>query len=433
MPSPSSSPPPPVSIAAAASPLPSSPLRAVCLRPFQSLRPWLFALLFLLLFDVALRLSLPPDPRVLRQPLRSHACMADGALDALSDLRALGDVSDSAGPPVDIVLLGDSVFASVNNPPGQQLADALAERLQALGLTARVHNLSAGGSHAADQYGALIRLHRRLSAQPMGLTNLLVVLSTNPIFFSRRHSQPTATYPCVFEELADDALGGSNRADALRRRLGLPRPAPVLEQWMASGLVRVWYAYQQRRKMAEALYAGQSSLPDALRVHHERLRGPGAAAFPTTKDPNQPWFAKGLTAAQYASSYDFLPNDDPLAYNAQLTVELAAWLAQHRSLSVLVEQVPQNHHLMGPYTQTPSYQALTQQIAAWFALAGVPFRSHDGAVDLTSEQFQDLDHLTGRGNATLAAYLAADIVALWRQDLRSATGANPSAILPSAR
>lgn len=417
----------------APSPVPASQPPNAWLRPFQSLRPWLFALLFLLLLDVALRLSLPPDPRVLRQPLRSHACMADGALDALSDLRALGDISDSAGPPVDVVLLGDSVFASVNNPPGQQLVDALAERLKALGLTARVHNLSAGGSHAADQYGALIRLHRRLSAQPMGLTNLLVVLSTNPIFFSRRHSQPPAIYPCVFEELADDDLGGSNRADALRRRLGLPRPAPVLEQWAASGLVRVWYAYQQRRKMAEALYAGQSSLLEALRVHRARLRGPGSATSPTTRDPNQPWFAQGLTAAQYASSYDVLPNDDPLAYNAQLTVELAAWLAQHRNLPVLVEQVPQNHHLMGPVTRTPTYQALTQQIAAWFAQAGVPFRSHDGAADLTSEQFQDLDHLTARGNATLAAHLATDIVALWRQDLRSATVANPSAILPSAR
>ena len=414
---------------AAPSALPASQPPSAWLRPFQSLRPWVFALLILLLFDAVLRLCWPPDPRVLRQPLRAHACMADDALEALSDLRALGDVSDSAGPPLDIVLLGDSVFASVNNPPGGRLADALTHRLQALGLAARIHNLSAGGAHAADQYGALIRLHRRLSAQPMGLQNLLVILSTNPIFFSRRHSQPAALYPCLYEEIADDDLGGSDRADGLRRRLGLPRPAPRFEGWLARGLVRVWYAYQQRRRMAEALYVGQDGLLAALRVH---LGWRGTVPASLT-DADSPWFAHGLSATQYASSYDFLPVSAPQAHNAQLSVELAAWLTQHRALRLLVEQVPQNHHMMGPYTQTPTYQALTQQIAAWFAQAGIPFRSHDGAADLTSEQFQDLDHLTTRGNATLAAHLATDIVALWRQDLRSTTVANPAAILPSAR
>ena len=48
-------------------------------RPLTSLRPWAWAALLLLVCEGLLRIFLPPDPRVLRQPLRAQACFADDA------------------------------------------------------------------------------------------------------------------------------------------------------------------------------------------------------------------------------------------------------------------------------------------------------------------------------------------------------------------
>jgi lysophospholipase L1-like esterase len=393
------------------------------LRPFTSLRPWLAALVLLFVLDLTLRATLPPDPRVLRRPLAAQACMADDALDALVDRRALGDVRDSAGPPLDVILLGDSVLGSVNNPPGQRLGDFLLRHLEHRGVHARIHNLSAGGAHAADQYGALLRLYRRLSQQPSGLHNVVVVLSVNPIFFSRRHSQPAALFPCLFAELADDDLGGPDAADTLRRRLGVPRPPPALEHRLAQILARTWYQYQQRRRGGEALLAGHDALLAALRG----TRSTPAAADRSTDAANRPWFAQGLVAKQYASSYDLLAFDDPQAVNAQQTAALAAWLARHRDVQVLVEGVPQNHFLMGEYTARPAYQTWAQQVAALFRAAGLTYHSHDRDPSLRSEHFQDLDHLTAPGNDTLAAWIAADLAGLLRRE----GAANPTRATPA--
>ena len=379
-------------------------------RPLLSLRPWAIALGLLILVDVALRLFLPPDQRVLRQPLRAHTCMADAALDALVDLRALGDLSDSAGPALDVVLLGDSVLGSVNNPAGERLHDRLTQRLSQRGLSARVHNLSAGGAHAADQYAALLGLVQRLQPQPMGLQNLVVVLSVNPIFFSRRHSQPPALYPCLFEDLSDDVLGGSATADALRRSLLLPRPAPEYERSAAQLLARTWYLYQQRRRIGEAAFALRDTLREAMaaRWHGHTSQHPATVA----QRSNQPWFTQGLSAERYATSYEFLAFDDPQAHNLHMTARMASWLAQHPELAVLVEQVPQNHALVGEYTARPAYQAWERHVATLFRAAGLPYVSHDRSAALASEQFQDLDHLTAQGNDTLATLVADDLVTL---------------------
>ena len=407
----------------------AAPLR----RPLASLRPWLWALGWLLLIDLGLRALLPPDPRTLRQPLRAHACMADAALDALVDLRRLGDVSDSAGPPVDVVLLGDSVLGSVENPAGERLHDYLAQHLAARGISTRIHNLSAGGAHAADQYAALLRLHRRLRDQPMALRNLIVVLSVNPIFFSRRHSQPSALYPCLFEELSDEDLEGSARADALRRRLGVPRPAPPYEHALAQRVARTWYLYQQRRRLGESFFAATDALRSRLR---RAAPGPDATAQTSDAQPthsNRPWFQQGLTADHYASSYDLLPFSDASAHNAQVTALLADWLRRHPALAVLVEQVPQNHFLMASHTQRPSYVGWAQQTAALFQQAKLPYRSHDGDPALSSEKFQDLDHLTASGNDTLAAWIADDLMQLMRRSDASTIGSprpDPAPVLP---
>jgi hypothetical protein len=144
-------------------------LRAVRLK-----RPLGFALLWLLLLEVTLRLTLPADPRTVRDPAHPYGCFADQTLTELVAARADGTAA------VDVVLIGDSVLASVENPVGSKLAEllqpALTERLLAKSAPdakatppkVRVWTLAAGGAHAADVLAALTRLQqqRRSRAPP---------------------------------------------------------------------------------------------------------------------------------------------------------------------------------------------------------------------------------------------------------------------------
>jgi lysophospholipase L1-like esterase len=336
--------------------------------------------------------------------------MADDALARLLADRASMPAASTSTPgrrPLDVVLIGDSVFASVNNPADEQLTAFLRQRLQEKGIAARIHNLSAGG-----------------------LGNLVVLLSTNPIFFSRRHSQPPIVFPCLFDadvstsaaaepepEPAEKGVPAPSRpmglAPELSRSLGLPRPAPAYERRLARWLAHHSYLYQQRRRMAEALFGSGASPREALRRRMAALH-----RRPQDRDPallrtqaNRPWHQQGLTAAHYASSYDLIPLTSPAALNWRLTVELSRWLAAHRDLPVLLEQVPQNHAMMGAHTATPAYRDLGQRLADLFSQAAIPYRSHDGDATLTRDMFQDLDHLTATGNRAFAALLAADITA----------------------
>jgi len=378
-------------------------------RPLTSLRPWAWAALLLLVCEALLRIFLPPDPRVLRQPLRGQACFADDALTALADLRS-GEPADAGEQaPWDIVLLGDSVLGSVNNPAGQRLRDVLQMQLTRRGLAVRVHNLSAGGAHAGDQLGALLGLRERLAGQPRGLGRLLVVISTNAIFFSRRHSQPPLSFPCVFEDL-DPAL--SPLSPDLQRRLGVSAPPPRWHRQLAAGLARGLYLYQQRRRAGELVFGQHTSLSDFLRAGLLHLRpGPTLGSAPV----DQPWFSQGLSAERFRESYVLIPPSAPEALNAELTLQLASYLAAHRELLALIEQVPQNHHMMTQLASDASYRGLLDWTRAAFSSRGLMYRSHDGAPELAREHFTDLDHLTVAGNQALARLLADDIAELLAQ------------------
>ncbi|HNN95395.1 MAG TPA: hypothetical protein PKI03_24125 [Pseudomonadota bacterium] len=379
------------------------------LRPLTSLRPWAWAALLLLVCEGLLRLSLPPDPRVLRQPLRAQACYADDVLTALADLRAGEPAVAGERAPWDIVLLGDSVLGSVNNRAGQRLHDVLPAQLAGRGLAVRVHNLSAGGAHAGDQLGALLALRDRLAGQPRGLQRLLVVISTNPIFFSRRHSQPPLSFPCVFEDLDPAA---SPLSPDLQRRLGVSSPPPRWHRQLAAGLARGLYLYQQRRRAGELVFGEHATLSDFLRASLLRLRpGQTAGSVPV----EQPWFSQGLSAERFRQSYALIPLTAPEALNAELTLQIASYLAAHRDLLTLVEQVPQNHHMMTQLASDASYRGLLEWTGTAFSSRGLRYRSHDGAPELGSEHFTDLDHLTAAGNQALARLLADDIVELVAQ------------------
>lgn len=404
-------------------PMPMTTRADVTLR---RLRPLGFALAWLVLLELTLRLCLPEDARVLRDPQHPHGCFADDEQARL--LLARAAPAPSAPPPVDLVLVGDSVLGSVNNPAGERLADHLGAAVQAeLGRGAppvRVFTLAAGGARAADVYGAVRRLHAQLGGRT---ARLFLVANTNVIFFSRRHRQPALLSACLAPALGDDLDPG------LRARLQLPAPpalAPV-EARLAAFFARHLYLYQQRRRIGELVFGGppREALRDRLthaftRLHGKRTAAPGngnenegeigAAA---DAERNLPWTARGLHAAQYAPSFDLIPPGTPDAVNFALTEQLAAFLgARARELPSLVVLTPQNHALLGPLAAGLRYDALGEALAAAFARAGVAYVSYDRDPALRSEHFTDLDHLTAAGNRALAARLARDVAARLRAE-----------------
>lgn len=372
----------------------------------RPLRPLLLCALFLLVFDVVLRLALPPDPRVLRDPVNPYGCFREDELARLLDARAQGvqkadqaaDPKASVAPVLDVVLLGDSVLSSTNNPPGERVEDylqpLLRERLP--GRAVRVWNLGRGGSRAADLYGAI----RQLRAQAQRPSNdLFVVLNSNIIFFSQRHRSPAMLFPCLADHFPEDA--------AARALLKLPEGPRPLERRLTGVVTRAWFLYQQRRRINEVLFGGppRDALRERLVYSLERLGlrpGPTAAEV---YDPNLPWTARGLTAEQFRPNYDIVPFGSKEAVNEALSRHLAAWL-RASDVPSFVFLTPQNHGLLGALLDNPGYHAATAAIAGTFA--GVPFRSYDGLV--ADPLFTDLDHLTASGNRRLAELLAEDLV-----------------------
>jgi hypothetical protein len=257
-----------------------------------------------------------------------------------------------------------------------------------------VWNLSMGGARAADVYGALRRMQQRLAAQPHRhddrLDDLVVVLSSNLIFFSRRHSQPPMLFPCLLDDVRD--------AEALRRRLALPAPPPAGERYLSQLLSRHLYLFQQRRRLAEFCFGGAPR--PMLR---ERLKRGLSAGAATTTQP--------IDYARYAPNYDFIPLDSPGAVNRQVSEELARYLAASQ-LPAIVVMTPHNHARLGAITDNAAYRKTAADVAALFTRAGVRFVSHDRDPRLGVDMFLDLDHLTAAGNQVLAELLAQDVAAI---------------------
>ena len=399
----------------------------------RSLRPFAFALGWLVLFEALLRLVCAPDPRTVRDPAHPYGCFADSELEQLIAARA----ADRDAPPLDVVLVGDSVLASVENASGQRLADALQAALPkalrswpaAAGPPIRVWTLAAGGARATDVYAMLRRIERALRAGRRGTQGVLLVVSSNAIFFSQRHRQPAMAYPCLAAELAE--LGDAEQHDLTpAARLVVPGVrdsglARLEHKLLAAATARI-YLLQQRRRLAEQLFGGPPRL--ALReglqalLHHRpahRENDPALTAAERAqaelRQRDRPWTERGLSAAQFAKSYDFVPLDSPDAVNLQWTRVLARWLGGQPELAALAVLVPQNHALLGSLAAGPTYDAVGSAVAAAFARAGVPFVSYDRDPALVSEHFLDLDHLTAAGNRALAERLAQALAPRLRQ------------------
>ena len=114
----------------------------------------------------------------------------------------------AARPALDVVLLGDSVLASVENGPGERLTDFLPGEVgQALavlhGKSARLVDFQfgcAGGRSACSAENPMRGSQRRRK----GLRDLVVVISSNPVFSA--FCIDAMNYPVSVYALADDPL-----------------------------------------------------------------------------------------------------------------------------------------------------------------------------------------------------------------------------------
>ena len=389
----------------------------------RSLRPFGFALLWLVLFEALLRQGYAPDPRVVRDPEHPYGCFADDELAQLVAVRE-ADLPLDAGQvlPLDVVLIGDSVLASVENAPGQRLVDALRPALQQslgdAGQSSRLWSLAAGGARASDVYGMVRRVERALRAGRRSTRGVLVVVSSNAIFFSQRHRQPAMAYACLASELGSAAADAGMSQPELRARLLVPGATDSalgrLEHRLLGVATAHLYLLQQRRHLAETLFGGppRLALRERLQQLHHRRKGPAAAdgrAPDELAAADRPWTQRGLSAAQFASSYDFVPLDSPDAVNLLWTRVLASWLGKQQELAAVALLVPQNHALLGALAAGSAYDAVGAEVAAAFQHAGVPYVSFDHDPAIVSEHFLDLDHLTAAGNRALAARLATEL------------------------
>ncbi|MBL9043550.1 MAG: hypothetical protein JNM83_18195 [Myxococcales bacterium] len=377
-------------------------------------RPFLFALFFLALLECALRCFLPVDERVLLDARNPFGCFADDELLRLQKAR------ESDTPALDVVLVGDSVLASVENGPGERLVDLLPLELSTRlptayqGRSVRVWSVSMSAARAADQLAALKILYDRLRTTRKGTRDLVVVVSSNLLFFSKRFSAESMNYPCLSYALADDGL--------LLRRLGMPTPNKGLWTTSDAFLSQVashLYLFQQRRHLAEWLAGGplRPRIREGLTRAGRRLHGQHQAEVVPqgalgAKLRNRPWFEREHRRESFVTHYQYLPSRSPLAWNWTATRALVEFLRSHRDLQTLVMVNPHNHFLIGPLGETPDYRNLVTEIERTVQGAGLVAANYDRRPELRSEHFLDIDHFTRDGNQVLSSLIATDVAAL---------------------
>jgi len=382
----------------------------------RRLRPFCFALLFLSLLECTLRLWLPVDERVLLDSRNPFGCFAD---DELLRLQLARQNPESA---LDVVLVGDSVLASVENGPSERLVDLLPKELEQRLPSAdrnrkvRLWSISMSAARAADQLAALRVLSDRLRNTPKGTRDLVIVVSSNLLFFSKRFASEAMNYPCLSYALADTEDG------LLLRRLGLPNPSRGLwaasDGWLAQAAAHL-YLFQQRRHISEALVGGplRPRLREGLTKALRRLQGQKESQVVIdAKVRNRPWFLREHRREHFVAHYDYLPSDSATAWNWIGTRALLDFLASHRELQTLVMVNPHNHFLIGTLGETDSYRGLVAQLKQSVVKRGLAVADYDRRPELRSEHFLDIDHFTRDGNQVLSALIAEDVARL-----RSAT------------
>lgn len=367
-----------------------------------------------------MRCLLPKDERVLQDPHNPFGCFADDELLRLQNTRAQDQPADHLGDSVlDIVLLGDSVLASDQNAEGERLADLLPQAVSAqfsqnavwAHKRVRVFSYSKSAARAADQWAAIEILVDRLGRTPKGLRDVVVVVGTNPLFFSRRFSAESMNYPCLSYRFAD--------RPELQQQLGLPITDRGL--WGTSDAVlgklgSRLYLFQQRRRIAEHLFGGpiRPFLRQKLTDGFRKLQGRKEATV-SAETRNLPWFRRVFEPDSFVAHYDFVPQDSPRAWNWLATRKLFAYLGSQLTFPVLVMVTPHNHFLAGPLAETESYQLLHKQLAELARAQNIRFADYDQNPALRSEHFIDIDHENLDGNRVLAGLLAKDIAALVAQ------------------
>ncbi len=374
------------------------------------LRPFAFALGFLLLAEIALRMWLPVDERVLLDARNPFGCFADDELYRLQKAR------EQTEPALDVVLVGDSVLASVENGPQERLTDFLPDSVTAAlgqaaaGRRVRAWSISMSAARAADQLAAIRVLRERLLKTPKGLRDLVLVVSSNPLFFSRRFASEAMNYPCLAYAIAEDGL--------LLRKLGIPSPSKGLwadsDAYLSTAAAHL-FLFQQRRHIAERLVGGplRPRLREILTRSARRLQGQKEAQVVVdAKMRNRPWFLRDHKRESFTAHYDYLASDSPSAWNWIATRALFSYLRDHPDLQTLVMVNPHNHYFVGPLGEKSGYRNLISALHEAARTNGIPLADYDRDPALRTEHFLDIDHFTSDGNRVLSGLIAQDVAKL---------------------
>jgi hypothetical protein len=273
-----------------------------------------------------------------------------------------------------VVFLGDSALWGYRVEPG----DAAVSLLRRTGCDC--HNLSFEGGSPANTY-AMLRVLFAAGAAPKA-----VVFNVNQKEFNPADSAYRTLHPSVAAQAAPLLAPG----DAA---LLAPRPAPDLNGRIDGALAAGWLLYGLRSDVRELVFGDV----DAVHALNRLLqRASGAAAREDA--------AHRPTADRFEGTYDLTPlATTPDNVSVVFLRKIGALLAQRhvRAYAVLT---PTNHALLHDYIDVPAYGRNLRYTTALLRRNGVTVLNEDRAVP--ADQFIDNDHLTIRGNRTLAGLLA---------------------------
>jgi hypothetical protein len=346
-------------------------------------RALLFALGFLVLLDLALRLPLAlPVPHDFRLPNRTTM----GYDEYVASMRR--------DPDTRIAVVGDSIVWGGFAEPWDTLSAHLDDVYAKQGRAVSAYNLGMNGAHANDLYPLVADLAEEKATD-------VVLLN----FDMRFYAEPSIVrrYP----ELYDKAASTLASAPPDLLKLGTPKPAAKsLEQRADAAISRVWRLYAIRDYLAAALFGDRPA--SALNHRMNRLR---ADLFGPPLYGKKPPSRLPLDDIRQAFDVPELSEDTMQMRYLTATLDLA----REAGIAVVVFAGPADSKLLDSLDlwDRATYEANLARVRRIVESHGGVFATYTDAVP--GALIGDSHHPLGAGYKVLAEAIAKDIDPLIRR------------------
>ncbi len=355
---------------------------------YVTLRPWLFCLLFLTVFELGTRAAYDRTECLHHQRFDNFPGVGSEAV-WVDQLRR--------DPAYRVVVIGDSVVVGASLlPPDQTVPECLEREIgRALpGRPIHVWNFGIAGARSTDQ---LCLLTKVLEARPD-----LVVISSNYITYQQSIQDIPMAAPWLARNLREvpECIG----------RL-LPRRAVkiVIDDATSDFFERNLRLVGMRQDINARLFGIQPRSP--FESPNPVIMAAATAGKRMGRLRMLPWNRRGLTAAQFRGLYTDKITAD--RFNGQYYRYILD--ALHRSSTPAITYVtPQNPEFIEAYMSRDRYMENRRVLCGFLRDPSIP--TYDLSDLLPSSSFYDNDHLMPEGNQVLAQALARRIAPIVQAD-----------------